>query len=130
MSEARFEELLLLPDFGPVAAQAVVDFFANKQGQIICQKLLDAGIFFEQNPHVVSKKLSGKIFVLTGGLSKLSRDESILKLEQLGARVSSSVSKKTNYVVVGENPGSKYQKALELGIEVLNEDDFIGLLGV
>ena len=130
LSEARFEELLLLPDFGPVAAQAVVDFFKDKQGRLIWQKLLDAGIFFEQNIHVVSKKLSGKIFVLTGGLTKLSRDESIQKLEQLGAKVSGSVSKKTNYVVVGENPGSKYQKALELGIEVLNEDDFIGLLGV
>lgn len=127
LSEASLQDLLLLPDFGPVAAHAVLDFFADKHGEQICQKLLDAGIAFEQNLQLNTNNLADKIFVLTGSLSKLSRDEATEKLEQSGAKVSSSVSKKTSYVVVGENPGSKYQKAVELGIKILDEDELIAL---
>lgn len=130
LSKASYQELVLLPDIGPVAAQAVLDFFANMNGPVICQKLLDAGIQFEQSKTSSSNQLSDKIFVLTGSLSKLSRDDAIEKLEQCGAKVSSAVSKKTSYVVVGESPGSKYQKALELGIQILNEDELIALLGL
>jgi DNA ligase (NAD+) len=73
-------------------------------------------------------KLSGKSFVFTGGLKTLSREEAESRVESLGGKASSSVSKKTDYVVVGEDPGSKYEKAKAFGVKILSEDDFLKLL--
>jgi DNA ligase (NAD+) len=131
LQKASIEDLLALPDFGPVAAEAVFSSFKNLKFLNICEKLIQAGVSWPKKTQELSKhheKFSNKTIVLTGTLLKMSRDEAIEKLENLGAKVTGSVSKKTDFVVVGENPGSKFQKAQELGIQILNEQMLMELL--
>jgi DNA ligase (NAD+) len=111
-------------------AESIVDFFANEQNQGVIAKLRKA---WKTLPtYEVSagpKPLAGKTFVITGGLEKYSRDQAKKLLLDLGAKVASSVSKKTDYVVVGVDPGSKYQDAQRLGIKTLTETEFLDLIG-
>ena len=128
--KATEEELVAIPDIGPVVAQNVVTFFRQPHNREVIQQLIDAGIHW---PAIKARKrdelpLAGKTFVVTGTLSSMGRNEAKAALQELGAKVSSSVSKKTDYVVVGENPGSKASKAEELGIEILEEAAFLELL--
>ena len=110
-------------------AQSVVTFFKSRQNQKILNNLLKQINLEARLPSLrKSEKLSGKIFVLTGTLSGISRDEAKEKLRQLGGGVSESVSKETDYIVAGENPGSKYKKAQELGIPILGEEELKQLL--
>jgi DNA ligase (NAD+) len=124
-------ELEKVEGIGPIVAKSIIDWFANKENIKILNKLLKH-IKIEQpaagNQH--QGKLSGKVFVLTGTLSSMSRDEAKEKIRALGGNVSSSVSKETDYVVAGENPGSKYEKALKLGVQVLDEKEFIDFLKI
>lgn len=103
-------------------------FFQQKHNLEIIQRLLLAGIYWENNEDEINLIFSGMSFVLTGSLQVMTRDEAKQKLISLGAKVTGSVSKKTNYVVYGENAGSKYEKAIELGITTLNEESFIKML--
>ncbi|KXW56297.1 NAD-dependent DNA ligase LigA [Ferrovum sp. PN-J185] len=125
---ANQEQLLAVKDVGPVIAESIVDFFAEEHNRDVINKLLQAGIHW---PHIVtiqSHSCSGKTFVLTGTLPHLSRDEAKLKIEEIGGKVSSSVSGKTHFVVAGTEAGSKLDKAIELGIKILNEDEFLELI--
>lgn len=126
---ATEESLQTIPDIGPVVAAHIVSFFAEKHNHQVIKKLIAAGIHW---PEVQKKSqilpFSGKTFVLTGTLEKMTRDEAKDKLENLGAKVAGSVSAKTNYVVVGSDAGSKLVKAQELKIAILNEEDFLKLL--
>ncbi|MFN7086162.1 MAG: NAD-dependent DNA ligase LigA [Burkholderiales bacterium] len=118
-----------VPGIGPVVAQSVAQFFAERHNREVVAKLLASGITFERVARVPSAgKASGRIFVLTGTLPHLSREEAKQRIEARGGRVTGSVSKKTDYVVVGADPGSKYDKARELGIAVLDEDGLLKLL--
>ncbi len=118
------------PDVGPVVAQSIVQFFAEPHNREVVAQLLAAGIVFERMPRAErgSGKVSGRIFVLTGTLPNLARDEAKQLIEAKGGRVTGSVSKKTDYVVAGADPGSKYNKAVELGVNVIDEEGLLHLL--
>ena len=111
-------------------AQEIAAFFRQTHNREIIDRLRQAGIHWPapQARERETKPLAGKTFVLTGTLTTLTRDEAKSRLQALGAKVASSVSRKTDYVVAGENPGSKRDKAQELGVEILDEGDFLKLL--
>lgn len=124
------ETLVNIDDVGPVVASRVVTFFSQKHNTDVIKKLLDAGIHWPtiEKKSVDELKLNGLSFVVTGTLSSMSRNDAKQKLIDLGAKVVGSVSKKTSYVVVGENPGSKATKAEQLGVKILDEDAFLKLI--
>ena len=129
LQHASVEDFLCLDDFGPVAAESVKKSFEDAFFLQTCQKLIAAGVNWSIPSVEITKSIFlNKSIVLTGSLNNITREHAIEKLEQCGARVSSSVSKKTDYVIVGESPGSKYQKALALGIKTLSEDDMFAAL--
>lgn len=129
LMEASIEELTTIPEIGEKMAESIVKFFGNQDNLQLIENLKTAGLnMVEQQGIEGEAKLGGQTFVLTGTLDKLDRKEAQNKLEMLGAKVSSSVSKKTSYVVVGENPGSKYEKAKSLGIPILTEEKLLELL--
>ena len=125
---ATLEELTAVPDVGAVTAQNIVQWFAQPQAQEMVARLREAGVNFESKRVITDTRFAGKIFVLTGALSKFTREEATEKIELFGGKASGSVSKKTSYVVVGENAGSKERKARELGIPILSEDEFLSMI--
>lgn len=128
LMDAGLEELTQTPDVGAVTAQFIMDWFAQPQAKHMIQRLREAGVNFENKRTVTDTRFSGLTFVLTGALSKFTREEATEKIELFGGKASGSVSKKTSYVVVGENAGSKERKARELGIPILSEDDFLSMI--
>ncbi|MCS6863200.1 MAG: helix-hairpin-helix domain-containing protein, partial [Abditibacteriales bacterium] len=130
LSQARLEELSSVHEVGPKIAQSVYEFFRHEQTQRFLQKLKDAGVQPQEVTKVAVKDspIAGKTFVFTGELSTLSRNEAETLVKRLGGKATSSVSKKTDYVVVGASPGSKYQKAVALGVTILNEQEFLALI--
>jgi DNA ligase (NAD+) len=131
LEEAKQEELEQVPEVGPKVAESIVEFFSEAANRKLVKKLREAGVRpTAEKREVKSQKLAGKSFVFTGGLVNRSREEAGELVQQHGGKVSGSVSKKTDYVVVGTDPGSKYDKAKELGVTVLTEGEFEKLLGV
>ena len=128
LMNASLEELTAVSDVGGVTAANIVDWFAQPQSQHMVERLRAAGVTFESKRVVTDARFSGKTFVLTGALSKFTREEATEKIELLGGKASGSVSKKTSFVVVGENAGSKERKARELGIPILTEDEFLEMI--
>jgi len=128
--QASEEVLQKIPDIGPVGALHIVTFFHQNHNLKLIKELQELGVHWKEELHkkMDHLPLAGKIFVLTGTLETLTRDEATEKLQELGATVSSSVSKKTSYVVTGKDAGSKLTKAQELGIEILEEKNFIKML--
>ena len=129
LAQADVEELTQVSDIGEVTAQCIAQWFAQEQSQHMLQRLREAGVNFESKRIISDAKFAGMTFVLTGALQRFTREEASEKIELLGGKVSGSVSKKTTYVVVGENAGSKERKAIELGIPILSEEDFQQMLG-
>lgn len=128
--QANEESLQTIPDIGPVVAAHIKRFFSEPHNLEVIKNLLAAGISWPKsstNPQHPSL-LTGKNFVLTGSLSKLSREQATILLQELGAKVSPSVTKKTDYVIVGKDPGSKFTRAQELGLTILTENKFLALL--
>ena len=125
---ASEEELTQVSDVGAVTAKNIASWFAQSQAQEMIRKLRDAGVNFDSTRVITDQRFAGMTFVLTGDLSKFTREEATEKIELLGGKASGSVSKKTTYVVVGENAGSKERKARELGIPILSEDDFLAMI--
>ncbi|MGZ5139527.1 MAG: NAD-dependent DNA ligase LigA, partial [Burkholderiales bacterium] len=129
---SRDEALLepVLPGVGPEIMQSVANFLRQLHNREVIRALLDSGVTPESPPARPQRrgKVDGRTFVLTGSLPKLSREEATARIVAEGGRVTGSVSKKTDYVVVGADPGSKYEKARELGITVLEEQDLLNLL--
>ena len=128
---ASIEQLMALKDIGPVAATYAVHFFAEKHNVDVIDKVLAYGVHWPQHELVQLDRqhpFYDKTMVLTGGLVSLSRDQAKAKLIAVGARVAGSVSAKTDYVVAGSDAGSKLDKAEKLGVHVLTEDEFLGLL--
>ena len=124
--QAYAEALQAVAGIGPNVAGEIHSFFHQKHNQDVIEALREAGV--KPEPMVINRKpqpLAGKTFVLTGTLSTLSRDAAKEKLLALGAKVAGSVSKKTDYVVVGEEPGSKADKAKEFGVSMLSEKEFL-----
>lgn len=128
LSNATYEELIRIPEVGPRIAQSIVDFFKNEENRKLIQELKELGVKTEaEKPK--EGPLSGKTFVFTGALSAFTREEARRIVESLGGRVASGVSRKVDYVVVGADPGEKLRKAQELGITILNEEEFRKLVG-
>ena len=125
---ASAQEILAIDGFGAVMAQSVVDFFADAGNRRMMEELVSLGLNTESGEAPVSDRLAGQTFVLTGTLSSLTRAEATARLEALGAKVAGSVSKKTNYVVAGEEAGSKLTKAQALGVPILSETQLLALL--
>jgi DNA ligase (NAD+) len=125
---ANEEEFLQVNDVGPVVAQSLTSFFSESHNREVIEQLLASGIELEVEQSAVLAELLGKTFVLTGTLPSLSRDEAKALLEKAGAKVAGSVSAKTHFVVAGADAGSKLEKAQELGITVLDEDELLKLL--
>lgn len=128
LSKATAEELTAIPDVGAVTAEYIVNWFQQEQSVHMIEQLRAAGVNFESHQQVTDTRFAGMTFVLTGALSKFTRDEATQKIEAFGGKAAGSVSKKTTYVVVGENAGSKERKARELGISILSEDDFLNMI--
>jgi len=125
------EALQTVPELGPVLAQAIVEWFSDEANRALVAKLTTAGVK-TTGPVTAGLEpmgpLAGKAFVLTGTLNAMSREEATAKIEALGGRVAGSVSRKTSYVVVGAEPGSKVEKARQLGVPLLEEAEFLALI--
>ena len=129
---ASLDDLMQINDVGPVVAEHIHQFFQDSHNIGVINQLLDAGIEWQKSEPQAAKRtdlpLSQLTFVITGVLSSLSRDQATQKIQDLGGKVTGSVSKKTSYVIVGEDPGSKFTKAQELGVNILNEEAFLDFL--
>lgn len=125
LMKADLEDLQAVSDVGPIVAQHIVGFFHQKHNIELINKLIRLGIQWPKEKVPKLLPLSGKTFVLTGTLEKLTRDEARERIEALGGTASGSVSKKTDYVVLGENPGSKYDKAKALHVRIISEKEFL-----
>ena len=130
LMQADTEQLEAVPDVGPIVASRIRAFFGEPHNEKVISDLLDAGISWPQPERVdiEHQPLTGKTIVLTGTLASLSRSEAKARLTALGARVTSSVSKATDIVIVGANPGSKAAKADSLGVTIWDEEDLRKIL--
>ncbi len=126
---ADAESLTLVDEIGAITAENIVEFFSGDQAKDLVERLRAAGVNFESREQGDDKRFKGMTFVLTGALELFTRDEASEIIERFGGKASSSVSKKTTYVVAGENAGSKLKKANELGIPVLTEEEFKSMIG-
>lgn len=127
IKESSKEELEAVLDVGPKVAESIFEYFRNEENLELIEKLLKAGVIIEEDGKV-SKKLDGLSFVLTGSLEKFGREEAKEAIRNLGGQMHSSVSKNTDYVIAGENPGSKLEKAQELGMKILSEEEFLKMI--
>ncbi len=128
LAAASDSELEAIPEIGPQVARSVASFFANDENRSLVGRLLEAGVRPQETRPPATRLLDGLTFVFTGGLSALTRDEARRLVEERGGKVVSSVSKNISYVVVGEDPGSKYEKARKLGIATLDEVEFLKMV--
>jgi DNA ligase (NAD+) len=132
LAKASEDDLSAIPSIGPKIAESIVAFFRQERNRQIIEKLRKAGVKLEREKVKEARPeelpLAGLEFVLTGKLESFSRPEAEAKIEALGGKASSDVTRKTSYVVVGADPGSKLAKAEKLGTETLNEAEFLKLL--
>lgn len=131
LSNATYEELVEIPDVGEIIAKSIIDYFNDEDNKNIIDRLKKYGINMDYTSGeevVADENFNGKTFVLTGTLNQITRDKASEIIENKGGKVTSSVTKKTSVVVVGDNPGSKYDKAVNLNIEIWNEEKFMDLI--
>ena len=122
---SSYEELRLIEDVGGITAKAIHEFFAQEQTRDLINKLKETGVNMEViEEEGVDNRFEGKTFVLTGTLEHYSREQASEIIEKFGGKTSSSVSKKTDYVLAGEEAGSKLRKAQELGVKIISEEEF------
>ena len=123
------EELEKINDIGPKVAKSIYNWFREKKSLEFLQKLDKAGIVIKaQSPNVKLQKLNGKMFVLTGEMESMTRDEAKEKIRELGGDISGSVSKNTDFVIAGTDPGSKFDKAQKLGVKIISEEEFLKMI--
>ena len=128
LMEASAEDLKKVPDIGDITADFIVNWFSNPQSRDLIDRLRMAGVDFASHEEKKDDRFAGMTFVLTGALSRFTRDEATAIIESFGGKAAGSVSKKTSYVVAGENAGSKLTKAESLGIPVLSEEEFADMI--
>ena len=133
LMEATFDDLTSIPDIGPIIASNIVEYFKNESNQQIIEKLKEYGVnmtYLGAQSEKLDENFNGKTFVLTGTLNQITRDEASRFIEDRGGKVTNSVTKKTSVVIVGDHPGSKYDKAVSLGTEIWNEEKFMELIEI
>ncbi|MFC1725537.1 NAD-dependent DNA ligase LigA [candidate division KSB1 bacterium] len=133
IKNASKEELEGIDGIGEKVAESIIDFFRNEANLKVIEKLEAAGFEFKRTGEpekIIESGITGQAFVLTGELERFTREEAKREIEKRGGKVVSAVSKNTNFVIAGENPGSKFRKALELNIKVLNEKEFLELINI
>jgi len=128
LKKASVEELEKLPDVGQIVAREIYEWFHDETNLNFIERLLSRGIKIKKVGHT-GTKLKGMTFVFTGTLEGITRPEAEKKVRMLGGNPSGSVSASTDYVVAGENPGSKYEKAKELGVKIISEKEFLYIIG-
>ncbi len=128
IQSASPEAINAVENIGPVVARSVHDYFQHKENQKFIKKLINNGVIIEKPKKRLAGKFTGKTFVLTGTLDTLSRDEAKSKIKELGGKMTESVSKNIDYIIVGSEPGSKYEKGKKLGVTILEESEFLQLL--
>ncbi len=128
LMQASVEELTAVPDVGEITAKSIRSWFDSPQSRDLVERLRAAGVNMQSREQITDTRFAGLTFVLTGALSLFTREEATQKIESFGGKAAGSVSKKTSYVVAGENAGSKLKKANELGIRVLSEQEFSEML--
>ena len=129
LANTDFETLSEISDIGPIVANSIIEFFSQDQTKDLINRLKQYGVNMENNSQeVTDNRFEGLTFVLTGSLETLTRDEASDIIEKFGGKVSSSVSKKTSYVVAGEEAGSKLTKAQSLGVQILSEQEFLEMI--
>lgn len=128
LMEVKKSDLEIIPDIGPVVADSIIEFFSRKEIKELIKRLKSYGINMEYKIKITGDKLVGKTFVFTGTLKNFTRHEASLRVKALGGNVSDNINKKISYVIVGENPGSKLDKAKKLNIPVISEEEFIKLI--
>lgn len=130
LTQAKVEELQEIYEIGTKVAESIARFFQQEENKMMLEKLKEAGVRMQEEKAQASENqtLAGKTFVLTGALQTMTRDQASELIKKAGGKVSSSVSKNTDYVVVGDSPGSKYEKAKKLEIKILTEDEFIKII--
>jgi DNA ligase (NAD+) len=119
---AKSDELVAIDGVGPVAAESIVEFFKKDENQKIVDAMISGGIQIFRNDDQKDDQLAGKVFVLTGTLENLTRNEARRIIENAGGKVTGSVSRNTDYLVVGASPGSKLKRAQELGVDIIDEE--------
>ena len=125
---ASLEDLANIEGIGEKIAKSIYDFFKDEKNIELLNDLSTYGVIPSNSTQNKSDEFAGLTFVLTGTLQSMTRDEAGAKIKEMGGKTSSSVSKKTSYVIAGENPGSKFDKATSLGVKILNEDEFKELI--
>jgi DNA ligase (NAD+) len=128
LMNASIEKLQGIEQIGPTTAESVYEYFHNPQNRKVVEELLKAGVKPEKPKAKKTGKLSGKTFVITGTLEGMTRPQAEQAIRDAGGKTASSVSKQTDFVVVGKEPGSKYDKAMKLGVKIISEKDFEGML--
>jgi DNA ligase (NAD+) len=130
ISNATYDQLIMLPDFGETVANSVLNFFSLNTTQVLIAELKKANVNMKSKvvENSQDNRFSGKTFVITGTLPNLKRDEATRLIQMHGGKVSGSVSKKTSFVLAGEEAGSKLTKAEELGVKIINEEEFNNML--
>jgi len=129
MLDASEEEISSIHEIGPSISGSIKSFFSDKHNLKVIQRLREHNLNFKSEKKIARQtSFMGKTFVLTGTLSKFSREEAEEKISNFGGKSVSSVSKKTDFVLVGENPGSKLAKAQTLGVKIINENEFVKML--
>jgi DNA ligase (NAD+) len=130
LMEATADELMAVPNIGEIVAESIGEFFKQKHNRELVEQYRANGVVIEKAEQVNGPQpLAGRTFVLTGSLETLSRDDAKEAIRKLGGDTAESVSKKTSYVVVGAEPGSKYEKAKQLGVAILSEKEFLAIIG-
>lgn len=129
LMKATYEELSLIEDIGPVIADSIYCFFQQEQTKDLIKKLQKSGVNMKAIEESVDERFAGKTFVLTGALEKYTREEAQDLIEKYGGKTSSTVSKKTSYVLAGEEAGSKLTKAQNLGVTIISEKEFVEMIG-
>jgi len=126
LSNAKFEQLSSIDEIGPIMAESIVEFFKNEENMKVIEKLRKAGVKMEREKEEIEKKeiLAGLTFVITGTLKNYTRNEITEYIKKLGGKVSSSVSRNTDFLICGEDPGSKLDKAKQLGVKIISEEEF------
>lgn len=129
LANASFESLSMVEEIGPIVANSIIDFFSQEQTIDLINKLKEAGVnTVYESDEIEDLRFEGKTFVLTGSLANFTRDEASVLIEKYGGKVSNSVSKKTSYVLAGEEAGSKLTKAQSLGVQIISEAEFMEMI--